>query len=576
MFKLRTTCRDPHPRVRWPSVPARRRDRIDRTARDILGFDALRPGQREAIESVLAGRDTLAVLSTGSGKSAIYQIAGLLADGATLVVSPLIALQRDQVEALHDRALGAAQLNSSVPAGEREETLAELAEDALEFLFLAPEQLANAEVLDELATAEPSLIVVDEAHCISEWGHDFRPDYLRLGAAIETLGHPPVLALTATAAPPVRAEIVERLGLRDAAVIVRGFDRANLDLAVERFHDARRKDEALLDAIEAADKPGIVYAATRKRTEELAAALGERGVSACAYHAGLKKSERETAQERFMDSDLDVIVATTAFGMGVDKADVRFVFHAEVPESVDAYYQEIGRAGRDGPYTGGAGRAGRAGEPAQTILFYRAEDLGLRRFFAGSGHVGVDELTEVAEVVGASRDPVEPAVLQERTELSQTKIATAISRLEDAGAVEVLPTGHVAARPDAPPLEEAVEEALEEEDDRRELDRSRLEMIRAFAEPDGCRREFVLSYFGEPFDAIPCGRCDNCRAGKVQPPDTTAEPFALGARVAHREWGEGVVQRYEADRAVVVLFDDIGYKTLALDVVLERNLLEPA
>src|SRR3954463_14506949 len=473
MFKLRTTCRDPHPRVRWPSVPARRRDRIDRTARDILGFDALRPGQREAIESVLAGRDTLAVLSTGSGKSAIYQIAGLLADGATLVVSPLIALQRDQVEALHDRALGAAQLNSSVPAGEREEALAELAEDALEFLFLAPEQLANAEVLDELAAAGPTLVVVDEAHCISEWGHDFRPDYLRLGAAIETLGHPPVLALTATAAPPVRAEIVERLGLRDAAVIVRGFDRANLDLAVERFHDARRKDEALLDAIEAADKPGIVYAATRKRTEELAAALGERGVSACAYHAGLKKSERETAQERFMDSDLDVIVATTAFGMGVDKADVRFVFHAEVPESVDAHYQEVGRAGRDG-------------EPADAVLFYRAEDLGLRRFFAGSGHVGVDELTEVAEIVGASRDPVDPAELQERTELSQTKITTAISRLEAAGAGGVLPTGHVAARPDAPPLEEAVQEALEEEDDRRELERSRLEMIRAVAESDGC------------------------------------------------------------------------------------------
>jgi ATP-dependent DNA helicase RecQ len=346
-------------------------------------------------------------------------------------------------------------------------------------------------------------------------------------------------------------------------VIVRGFDRANLDLAVERFHDARRKDEALLDAVEAAAKPGIVYSATRKRTEELAAALAERGVEACAYHAGLRKSERESAQERFMDSDLDVIVATTAFGMGVDKADVRFVFHAEVPESVDAYYQEIGRAGRDG-------------EPAQTILFYRPEDLGLRRFFAGSGHVGVDELTEVAEVVGASRDPVEPAVLQERTELSQTKIATAVSRLEDAGAVEVLPTGHVAARPGAPPLEEAVQEALEDEDDRRELERSRLEMIRAFAETDGCRREFVLSYFGEPFDAIPCGRCDNCRAGKVQPPDATAEPFALGARVAHPEWGEGVVQRYEADRAVIVLFDDIGYKTLALDVVLERDLLEPA
>src|SRR3954468_5910347 len=288
------------PAGRASAVPPRR-DRIDRTAREILGFEALRPGQREAIESVLAGRDTLAVLSTGSGKSAIYQIAGLLTDGATVVVSPLIALQRDQVDALRERALGAAQLNSSVPESERAEALAELAEAALEFLFLAPEQLANAEVLDELAASRPSLIVVDEAHCISEWGHDFRPEYLRLGTAIEALGHPPVLALTATAAPPVRDEILQRLGLRDAELVVRGFDRPNIDLAVERFHDERHKDRALLDAVIDAPKPGIVYAATRKRTEELAAALVEGGADARAYHAGLKASEREAAQEAFMD-----------------------------------------------------------------------------------------------------------------------------------------------------------------------------------------------------------------------------------------------------------------------------------
>ena len=212
--------------------------RIERAAREVLGFPSLRPGQGEAISAVLTGRDTLAVLSTGSGKSAIYQLAGLLTDGATLVVSPLIALQRDQVDHLRERALGAAELNSSVPKREREEALAELAEDALEFLFLAPEQLANDEVLDELTAARPSLVVIDEAHCISEWGHDFRPDYLRLGAAIEALGQPTVLALTATAAPPVRDEIIARLGMRDPEVVVRGFDRPNIELAVERFHDA--------------------------------------------------------------------------------------------------------------------------------------------------------------------------------------------------------------------------------------------------------------------------------------------------------------------------------------------------
>ncbi len=536
--------------------------RIERAAREVLGFTALRPGQGEATAAVLAGRDTLAVLSTGSGKSAIYQLAGLLTDGATLVVSPLIALQQDQVDHLRDRALGAAELNSSISAAERAEALAELAEDALEFLFLAPEQLANEQVLDELVAARPSLVVVDEAHSISEWGHDFRPEYLRLGTAIETLGHPTVLALTATAAPPVRDEIVTRLGLRDPEIVVRGFDRPNIELAVERFHEARHKDEALLERVAAAAKPGIVYAATRKRTEALAVALRGAGVDAVAYHAGMKASEREAAQERFMDGGVDVIVATTAFGMGVDKADVRFVFHAEIPESVDSYYQEIGRAGRDG-------------EPADAVLFYRPEDLGLRRFFAGGGKVGADELRDVAEAVGAAPGPLGPTELQKRTELSQSKLATAVSRLEDAGAVEVLASGDVAAAPGAPPLDEAVEEALEDEEDRREFDRSRLDMMRSYAETTSCRRQFVLSYFGEPFEA-PCGHCDNCRAGLVHADTEGDEPFAVGARVVHPEWGTGVVQRYRTGRAVVVLFDEVGYKTLALDVVVERGLLEPA
>src|SRR3954467_7922861 len=212
-------------------------DRIARVAREAMGFTELRPGQRQAIESALRGRDTLAVMSTGSGKSAIYQITGLLTPGATIIVSPLIALQRDQVEALRERAAGgAAELNSSLGAEAREQALAELAEDALEFLFLAPEQLGNPDVLAELAVAGPSLLVVDEAHCISEWGHDFRPEYLRLGAAAEALGRPTVLALTATAAPPVRDEIVERLAMHEPEIIIRGFDRPNIRLSVERFH----------------------------------------------------------------------------------------------------------------------------------------------------------------------------------------------------------------------------------------------------------------------------------------------------------------------------------------------------
>jgi ATP-dependent DNA helicase RecQ len=533
---------------------------IHRVAREAFGFDALRPGQEEAIAAVLDGRDTLAVMSTGSGKSAIYQIAGMLTPGATVVVSPLIALQRDQVDDLKARAAGgAAQLNSKVPRADREQALAELAEDALEFLFLAPEQLANADVLAELAVARPSLLVVDEAHCISEWGHDFRPDYLRLGAAAEALGRPTIVALTATAAPPVRDEIVERLGLRDPELVIRGFDRPNIRFEVQPFRgeqSTERKQRALIDRIAEAPAPGIVYVATRKEAAGLADALRDAGVRAASYHAGMRGRERDDVQTRFMAGDVDVVCATTAFGMGIDKADVRWVFHAEISESVDAYYQEIGRCGRDG-------------EPAEAVLFYRPEDLGLRRFFSGTGQVGVDELARVLDAVEHHRDPVDPAELQEETELSQTKLTTAVSRLEEAGAIQVLPSGAIAGADSGLEHAEAVRAAAEAEERRRSFDRSRVDMMRGYAEAYHCRRAFVLSYFGEPFEP-PCGRCDNCEAGHGVPPQADDLPFAVGSRVAHAQWGDGVVQRYDDD-AVVVLFDEAGYKTLALEVIRERD-----
>jgi ATP-dependent DNA helicase RecQ len=534
--------------------------RIERAAREVFGFERLRPGQKQAVQRVLDRRDTLAVMSTGYGKSAIYQIAALLIPGPTVVVSPLIALQRDQVEDLQRLAAGgAASVNSQVGEGARRAAFEELADNSLEFLFVSPEQLSNEEVLQEVADAGPSLFVVDEAHCISEWGHDFRPDYLKLGVVAEAIGRPPILALTATASPPVRDEILARLGMREPEVIVRGFDRPNIWFGVERFHDGGAKHRALIERVAAEPKPGIVYAATRRLAEELAEELAEHGVSAISYHGGMRRRERNEAQEAFMEDRADVVVATTAFGMGVDKPNVRFVFHSEPSESVDSYYQEVGRAGRDG-------------DPARALLFYRSEDLGLRRFFAGGGQVDGDEIRLVAETVAEHDDAVLPIVLQQETDLSQSKLTTAVTRLEDVDAVAVLASGDIAPTGVREDLDGKVAAAWREQEERQQFDRSRVAMIGSYAEAEGCRREFVLTYFGERYEP-PCGRCDNCEAGLVEARPAES-PFPEGSRVVHTKWGGGLVQRYEGDQ-VVVLFDSVGYKKLALEIVEERGLLEP-
>jgi ATP-dependent DNA helicase RecQ len=542
------------------------RAKVLRVARERLGFDELRPGQLESIESVLDGRDTLCVMSTGSGKSAIYQLAGMLIDGPTVVISPLIALQRDQMDAVDARTDGfeAATLNSTLSERRRGELLDDVEDEEIEFVLLAPEQLANEEVLDRLRSSGVSLFVVDEAHCVSQWGHDFRPDYLRVGPAIEALGHPPVLALTATAAPPVRDEILELLGMRRPNVVVRGFDRPNLRLEVQRFHDASKKHGALVERVRevagAGGTPGIVYCATKRAAEELAAELRDLGVRADVYHGGLSAKKRERRQQAFMESDgIDVMVATIAFGMGIDKPDIRFVFHHDVSDSVDSYYQEIGRAGRDG-------------EPAEAVLFYRQQDLGLRRFFASGGVKG-DEILQVARALRERRGSVRPIELAEDLPLSDTKIATTVQHLVDAGFAAVDDGGGVRALRDGVDLREAVERAAEAEEHRQAFDRSRVEMMRSYAESDGCRRAFLLGYFGERYEP-PCGNCDVCdEKGDAVRVNQSAGPFRVGDRVTHRSWGAGTVGQIEEDQ-ITVTFDSVGYKTLNLDLVLERGLLD--
>ncbi len=332
--------------------------------RDVFGFPAFRAGQDDVIEAVLAGHDVLAVMPTGGGKSLCYQFPAIMRGGLTVVISPLIALMRNQVAQMQGYGVAAASLNSANSDEETQATLSRLQSGELRLLYLSPERLALSGAIDMLKRAQISLFAVDEAHCVSQWGHDFRPDYLIIGSAVAQLGGVQLIALTATADAATRADIQTRLFAREPRIFVQGFDRPNLRLAMRAKHDARRQ---LIDFIAPhKGESGIIYCSARRQTEDLAAHLESKGFAALPYHAGMGADVRSRNQDRFLQEDGLIITATVAFGMGIDKPDVRFVAHANLPKSIEAYYQEVGRAGRDGM-------------AADTLTLYGVDDMRLRR-----------------------------------------------------------------------------------------------------------------------------------------------------------------------------------------------------
>jgi ATP-dependent DNA helicase RecQ len=495
------------------------------------------------VAAAAAGRDVLAVLPTGGGKSAIYELAGLLRGGPTVVVSPLIALQDDQLAHLEAAGLPATVLNSAQSAGKRAAALVEACGPD-EFVFVSPEQLTNAETREALRRARPGLFVVDEAHLVSQWGRDFRPDYLRLGAQADELGASVRIALTATAAPPVRHEICLRLGLRDPEIVIGDFDRPHIELSVHHVRSPADKQRLIAQVAGELDGSGIVYAATHAGAEAARDTLTDAGERVSLYHAGLGAAARRRAMAEFLDGPARIIAATVAFGMGVDKPDVRWVLHAGVPVSLDAYYQELGRAGRDG-------------KRAEARLLYRPEDVGATRHLTARG-VSEAVVAEVADGLAA-------AGTVESGPRSQT---LALARLVDVGAAAWAADGRVRWT-GALDVAGALAAARAESEREREVERSRLEMMRRYAEHTGCRRSFLLSYFGQDYPG-PCGACDNDRRHPAARP--SAQPFPVGARVVSDRWGEGTVQRYDGDQ-VTVLFDDHGYRDLLVPLLVERALL---